>query len=309
VTYEDRTSPVSVTLDGVANDGEAGERDNVLPDVEVIVGGLVGDDLVGDAADNSVEGGRGDDLIEGARGADTLVGEDGADLVQARDGQKDDVACADGSDLAIADDHGDKLIECETVDRPSTRRVALGRYAIVRAGESYGLRLPQGHRFYPLKEELKIPIGSTIDPEAGVVRLSTARNRRGGRQVASVSAGRFTVRQQRGRRTVTTLRLAGRLPHCPRSSTRRGKAKAAAGPSRKLHVNVKHRRGRKKTRRVNYRVGGRYSIAGSYGTEWTTEDRCDGTLTTVLRGTVRVRDFGRGKTVTVRRGHRYLAAR
>jgi hypothetical protein len=40
-----------------------------------------------------------------------------------------------------------------------------------------------------------------------------------------------------------------------------------------------------------------------------TEDRCDGTLTTVLSGTVRVRDFGRGKTVLVRPGDPYLAKR
>ena len=52
---------------------------------------------------------------------------------------------------------------------------------------------------------------------------------------------------------------------------------------------------------------GKYSIGASYGTSWITEDRCDGTLTTVLSGTVRVRDLGRGRTVLVRPGHPYLA--
>ena len=42
VTYEDRTNQVFVTLDGRANDGENGEGDNVLPDVEVILGGFGG---------------------------------------------------------------------------------------------------------------------------------------------------------------------------------------------------------------------------------------------------------------------------
>jgi hypothetical protein len=36
-------------------------------------------------------------------------------------------------------------------------------------------------------------------------------------------------------------------------------------------------------------------------------DRCDGTLTTVQRGRVAVRDFRRRKTVVVRAGKRYLA--
>jgi hypothetical protein len=54
-------------------------------------------------------------------------------------------------------------------------------------------------------------------------------------------------------------------------------------------------------------VNGKYSKGASEGTEWITTDRCDGTLTRVLSGTVRVRDFGRAKTVTVRAGHRYLA--
>jgi hypothetical protein len=38
-----------------------------------------------------------------------------------------------------------------------------------------------------------------------------------------------------------------------------------------------------------------------------TADRCDGTLTTVKRGVVSVRDFKRKKTITVRAGHSYLA--
>jgi hypothetical protein len=37
------------------------------------------------------------------------------------------------------------------------------------------------------------------------------------------------------------------------------------------------------------------------------EDRCDGTLTVVRDGSVRVRDFGKRRTVVVRAGNRYLA--
>ena len=43
------------------------------------------------------------------------------------------------------------------------------------------------------------------------------------------------------------------------------------------------------------------------GTKWLVQDSCAGTLTRVVRGTVKVRDNVRHKTVTVRAGKSYLA--
>ena len=45
------------------------------------------------------------------------------------------------------------------------------------------------------------------------------------------------------------------------------------------------------------------------GTRWVVIDRCDGTLTRVVRGSVTVRDRVRNKTVVVRAGKQYLARR
>ena len=56
-----------------------------------------------------------------------------------------------------------------------------------------------------------------------------------------------------------------------------------------------------------FRTNGKYSAATVRGTIWLVQDRCDGTLTKVRRGTVAVRDFKRKKTVTVKAGHSYLA--
>ena len=56
-----------------------------------------------------------------------------------------------------------------------------------------------------------------------------------------------------------------------------------------------------------FRTDGKYSSATVRGTIWLTQDRCDGTLTKVKRGTVSVRDFKRRKTVSVKAGHSYLA--
>jgi hypothetical protein len=56
-----------------------------------------------------------------------------------------------------------------------------------------------------------------------------------------------------------------------------------------------------------FRTDGKYGSATVRGTIWLTQDRCDGTLTTVRRGTVSVRDFKRRKAVSVKAGHSYLA--
>ena len=58
-----------------------------------------------------------------------------------------------------------------------------------------------------------------------------------------------------------------------------------------------------------FRTRGRNSTATVRGTEWSVVDRCDGTLTTVKRGTVVVRDRVKHRTVTLRSGQRYLARR
>jgi Ca2+-binding RTX toxin-like protein len=310
VTYEEgRTNPVRVSLNDLPDDGESDEHDNVRPDIEVVVGGARGDDLSGDADINTVDGGRGEDLIDGQLDPDRLLGGEAPDIIRARDGVADEVVdCGDAGDLAITDGR-DKVRDCETVDRPGARRLVVGRYALVRPQAEFRLRLPEGHRFFRLTENLKIPLGSTIDPQAGVVRLATATNSAGARQFASISAGQFTVRQKRGRRPVTQLQLAGRLPDCPRSSTTGRTAKPAArSTARRLLVDLDKRKRKPKGRHDNYTVRGKHSIAGAPGTAWLTEDRCDGTLTTVISGSVHVRDFGRGKTVTVRPGKPYLAA-
>jgi len=56
-----------------------------------------------------------------------------------------------------------------------------------------------------------------------------------------------------------------------------------------------------------FRTGGRHSAAIVTGTRWLVQDSCAGTLTRVTRGRVRVTDFRRGRTVTVRAGGRYVA--
>ena len=79
VSYAARTARVVVDEDGVADDGESGEGDNVASDVEYVTGGSGDDALTGGAATNHLYGGPGDDDLSGLGGPDWLYGDAGAD--------------------------------------------------------------------------------------------------------------------------------------------------------------------------------------------------------------------------------------
>ena len=74
-TYATRTAPVAVTVgDGVANDGELGEGDQIQSGIEVVRGGSGNDALTGDSAANTLLGNNGNDTLSGGDGNDTLQG-------------------------------------------------------------------------------------------------------------------------------------------------------------------------------------------------------------------------------------------
>lgn len=57
--YREKSDPVRVDLDGEADDGTAGEGDNVNFDVEDVYGGSAGDTLAGSSGPNLLDGGAG----------------------------------------------------------------------------------------------------------------------------------------------------------------------------------------------------------------------------------------------------------
>jgi hypothetical protein len=95
--------PVTVTLNDVADDGAAGEGDNVRADVENLQGGWGADRLVGDDRPNQLRGAPGNDDLTGGGGRDILRGEDGDDTIHAQDGVGEDVFCGAGNDTARLD--------------------------------------------------------------------------------------------------------------------------------------------------------------------------------------------------------------
>ena len=154
------------------------------------------------------------------------------------------------------------------------------------------IRRPGTKRFVTLTAEAQIPVGSSIDTRNGRIAITAAQ---GGGKTASADFydGLFKLTQAK-RSKVTSLTLTERL-----SCSRKGSASAAAK--------------KKKKRRLwgdgsgKFRTKGKHSAATVVGTKWLVEDRCRSTLTRVVRGRVKVRDFATKKTVTVRAGKRYTA--
>lgn len=168
-------------------------------------------------------------------------------------------------------------------------------------------RLPGTSRYVDVTTLKRIPLGTLLDTTAGRLRLTAAADRGSATQSAQFYGGLFRVGQRSvagGRGSlVTVLTLAGRAPVCraakrvaPGSGARAAKAKKAARPKR-LWGDGKGR----------FSIRGQYSSATVRGTKWLVSDRCDGTLTRVVRGVVAVEDFGRRKTVMVKAGRSYLA--
>ena len=85
VDYSARTGNLTVVMDGdiktiatasagsaPKNDGESGENDNIVNDVENIYGGEGDDTLTGNALNNVLRGGPGNDVLSGLAGNDTF---------------------------------------------------------------------------------------------------------------------------------------------------------------------------------------------------------------------------------------------
>jgi RTX calcium-binding nonapeptide repeat (4 copies) len=155
IDYSKRSRPVTATLDfNGADDGEAGERDQILGRVWQVSGGQADDTLRarpgsthgvfldGGGGDDTLEGADGPDLIYAFSGRDTVLTNGGNDMVNAKDGLADTVGCGLGDDSADLDSL-DGFSSCET------RRVGVLRLAprSVRAaaGETVRLRLSWRH--------------------------------------------------------------------------------------------------------------------------------------------------------------------
>lgn len=155
------------------------------------------------------------------------------------------------------------------------------------------------NKFVPLNGQTEIPIGSQVNTLNGTVAL-TAGLGGGKTNSANFYQGLFTIQQAKKAGAYMTLRMdGGSFRNCKRSA---GKALSIEAQQTKRRVRRLWGSGKGR-----FTTRGRYSSATVRGTKWLTEDRCDGTLTRVIRGVVRVRDFRAHKNVNVHAGHSYFA--
>jgi hypothetical protein len=188
------------------------------------------------------------------------------------------------------------LADCDT-DIIQTPRPGVIVGARVVSGE-VSFKPPGATKFVELTGATEIPVGAQVDTTHGVISLTSGLG--GGRTNSSqFYSGLFTILQKKARNAFMTLRLdGGNFRICGRRSLSTLSVDAKRKrPVRRLWGNGKGR----------FTTKGRYSSATVRGTKWLVQDRCDGTLTRVLRGLVRVRDFRARKNVKVRAGQSYLA--
>jgi Ca2+-binding RTX toxin-like protein len=103
--------PVTMTLNNQADDGRAGEGDNISG-FEGLEGGDGADTIVGDAANNLLIGNGGNDTMTGGAGSDQLLGEGGDDVLLALGG-RDEVGCGTGFDQTVHDADDQLNGDCE----------------------------------------------------------------------------------------------------------------------------------------------------------------------------------------------------
>ena len=104
---------VTVSLDGVANDGVPGENDNV--DAEAVIGTVFDDTLTGGPGPDRLDGDKGNDTIAGLAGPDTVLGGDGGDTLTGGDGN-DTVTGGFGEDR-IDGGPGTDTLQGDTLER------------------------------------------------------------------------------------------------------------------------------------------------------------------------------------------------
>jgi hypothetical protein len=170
---------------------------------------------------------------------------------------------------------------------------------------------PGAAGFVPLKGAANVPIGSQLDTAKGRVALTSAADTGGKKtQKSDFYDGVFQVKQsapkkkpKKAKALITDLVLEGEPPRsqcAAQKGARSAGANKKKGPKAVLGQLWGNGKGK-------FRTSGKYSSATVRGTIWLVQDRCEGTLTKVTRGTVAVADFQRHKTVSVKAGHSYLA--
>jgi Ca2+-binding RTX toxin-like protein len=225
-TYSGATAPLTLSIGDGANDGAAGENDNIREDIEALTGGSRNDVLIGTAGANRLIAYGGRDVLRGGAGPDELIGWDdgdeldagpGPDRVQAgardrpllKDGDVDRLDCRRHAPVIEADPT-DELRACAPfVDVRPRGRLLNGRRAtlavrcpresavpcrgVMWVTAVRGRRISRTVRFGPIEpgDRAIVRVGTPRLP-TGSCMMAAIRTRRGD-GLRSVTTGRDTI--------------------------------------------------------------------------------------------------------------------
>jgi hypothetical protein len=241
VTYKDRTQPLVIDFDGVADDGADTNGDGVADEgdqagltTENLVGGKANDTLRGNNEANRIVGGAGADILRGLGGDDRLQSTENlftgplGVLVSAAT-LDSEVSCGSDFDTAVRDllDAGANLgTECEVFnDAPVGEHPTVGisnraRYVSGRRALAFRVICPRRHKQRRCRGTL-------------TARLGAKRGR-------SLAARRYRIRRKRSRtvvlrlsrREARALRRVRRVHAIALGRDRRGRIKRTIKPYR-----------------------------------------------------------------------------
>lgn len=146
MSYGPRTAPITTSKDGVANDGQANEGDNIGSDVERITGGLANDSIGGGPDADILDAGPGDDMLSGGPGADQLLGGPGRDAVVYTGPADVTVRLDMGLGGSAQPGDGDRIADVEDVDGGDERDTVTGSSADNALGGDRGEDYLDGRR-------------------------------------------------------------------------------------------------------------------------------------------------------------------
>ncbi len=160
---------------------------------------------------------------------------------------------------------------------------------------SVRVELPGSKKFVLLSVAKQIPLGSIVDATHGTVELVFAKPG-GGTIEGQFFSGEFTFTQAKNGAVTVTL-VGGSFSKCPKARKTKTHALIAViargRPVRQLWSNV----------HGNFTTRGRSASGSVRGTEWLTQDYCDGTNVHVTRGIVLVTDLVNHRSKLVHAGH------
>jgi hypothetical protein len=162
------------------------------------------------------------------------------------------------------------------------------------------VKLPGSSTFVALTT-VQVPFRTVVDAAHGRVKVTTA-GPHGRTQTGEFFEGEFVLTQAANGTVVATL-TGGNFAVCPTARER----------SHVARVSSSHASGKHVVRKLWADTHGKFSTKANYaagaaeGTEWLTEDLCEGTLIRVTRDRVLVANFVNHRHATVKAGHQYLA--